>query len=99
MLQQPELPVQITSYEIKVITVLPDHCKCVRAKLLQSCPTLWDPKDCSLPGSSDHGILQIRILEWVAISFSKVCTFENVHNKMCRKKPGLEGLHLSNTLA
>ena len=71
MLQQPELPVQITSYEIKVITVLPDHCKCVRAKLLQSCPTLWDPKDCSLPGSSDHGILQVRILEWVAVPFPR----------------------------
>ena len=37
----------------------------------QSCPTLCDPVDCSLPGSSIHGILQARILEWVAISFSK----------------------------
>ena len=35
-----------------------------------SCPTLCDPVDCSLPGSSVHGILQARILEWVAISFS-----------------------------
>ena len=34
------------------------------------CPTLCDPVDCSLPGSSVHGILQARILEWVAISFS-----------------------------
>ena len=32
----------------------------------QSCLTLWDPMDCSLPGSSVHGILQVRILEWVA---------------------------------
>ena len=32
----------------------------------QSCPTLWDPMDCSLPGSSVHGIFQARILEWVA---------------------------------
>ena len=37
----------------------------------QSCPTLWDPTDCSLPKSSVHGILQARILEWVAISFSR----------------------------
>ena len=37
----------------------------------QSCPTLCDPTDCSLPGSSVHGILQVRILEWVAISFSR----------------------------
>ena len=37
----------------------------------QSCPTLCDPMDCSLPGSSLHGILQARVLEWVAISFSR----------------------------
>ena len=36
----------------------------------QSCPTLCDPMDCSLPGSSVHGIFQAGILEWVAISFS-----------------------------
>ena len=39
------------------------------AKSLQFCPTLYNPKDCSLPGSSVHGILQARILEWVAIFF------------------------------
>ena len=36
----------------------------------KTCLTLCDPIDCSLPGSSVHGILQARILEWVAISFS-----------------------------
>ena len=40
------------------------------AKSLQSCPTLCDPMDCSPPGSSVHGILQARTLEWFAISFS-----------------------------
>ena len=40
------------------------------AKLLQSCPTLRDSMDCSLPGSSVHGIFQARVLEWVAIAFS-----------------------------
>ena len=40
------------------------------AKSLQSCPTLCDPVDCSLPDFSVHGILQARTLEWVAISFS-----------------------------
>ena len=40
------------------------------AKLLQSCPTLCDPMDCSLPGSSIHGIFQARVLEWGAIAFS-----------------------------
>ena len=34
------------------------------------CPTLSDPMDCSLPGSSIHGIFQARVLEWGAISFS-----------------------------
>ena len=41
------------------------------AKSLQSCLTLSDPMDCSLPGSSVHGIFQARVLEWVAISFSE----------------------------
>ena len=40
------------------------------AKLLQSCPTLWDPIDGSPPSSPVPGILQARTLEWVAISFS-----------------------------
>ena len=40
------------------------------AKSLQSCPTLCDPVDSSLPGSPIPGILQARTLEWVAISFS-----------------------------
>ena len=43
----------------------------LHTKLLQSCQTLCDPRDCTFPGSSFHGILQARILEWVAISFSR----------------------------
>jgi len=42
------------------------------AKSLQSCPTLCDPRDGSPPGSSIHGILQSRILEWGAIAFSSL---------------------------
>ena len=42
------------------------------AKLLQLCPTLSNPMDCSLPGFSVHGIFQARVLEWGAIAFS-VC--------------------------
>ena len=42
----------------------------VHAKLLQSCPTLCDPTDSSQPGFSVHGILQARILEWVAMPFT-----------------------------
>ena len=41
------------------------------SEVAQSCPTLCDPMDCNLPGSSLHGILQARVLEWVAISFKK----------------------------
>ena len=44
----------------------------VKVKVAQSCLTLHDPMDCSLPGSSIHGIFQARVLEWVAISFSKI---------------------------
>ena len=43
------------------------------AKLLQSCPTLCNPRDRSPPGSPVPGILQARTLEWVAISFSDAC--------------------------
>ena len=39
------------------------------SEVTQPCPTLSDPMDCSLPGSSVHGIFQARVLEWVAIAF------------------------------
>ena len=41
------------------------------SEVAQSCPTLRDPMDCSLPGSSAHGIFQARVLEWGAIAFSE----------------------------
>ena len=48
--------------------------QCMKVKseseVTQSCPTLCDPMDCSLPGSSIHGIFQTRVLECVAIAFS-----------------------------
>jgi len=40
------------------------------SEVVQSCPTLSDPMDCSLPGSSVHGIFQARVLEWGVIVFS-----------------------------
>ena len=55
------------------------------AKSLQSCPTLCDPIDGSPPGSSIPGILQARILVWVAISFSKAC----MHAKSFQSCPTL----------
>ena len=44
----------------------------LNAKLLQSCPNLCNPMDCSLPGSSVYGVSQARILEWVAILLQKI---------------------------
>ena len=46
-------------------------CVCLCAKSVQSCQTLCDPVDCSLPGSSVHGTLQARILAWVAVPSSR----------------------------
>ena len=50
------------------------HCMKVKSEreVAQSCPTLRDPMDCSLPGSSVHRIFQARVLEWVAIAFSEM---------------------------
>ena len=49
------------------------QCRKVKSEseVTQSCPTLSDPMDCSLPGSSVHGIFQARVLEWGAMAFSK----------------------------
>ena len=44
------------------------------SKVAESCSTLSDPMDCSLPGSSVHGIFQARVLEWGAIAFSGNCS-------------------------
>ena len=47
----------------------------IESEVAQSCPTLFDPKDCSPPGSSIHGICQARVLEWGAIAFSKATVY------------------------
>ena len=74
----PAVPVTLTiKYSVSAMTrrceqshILDGQdCCCLVA---QSCLTLFDPMDCSLLGSSVHGILHARILEWVAISFSRV---------------------------
>src|SRR5574337_1540598 len=46
----------------------------IESEVGQSCPTLSNPMDCSLPGSSVHGIFQARVLEWGAIAFSLKCS-------------------------
>ena len=66
-------PIWRTGWHVHCISVLfiPFHyAAAAAAKSLQSCPTLSDPMDCSLPGSSIHGIFQARVLEWGAIAFS-----------------------------
>ena len=60
--------------------------QCMKVKseseVTHPCPTLSDPMDCSLPGSSIHGIFQARVLEWVAIAFS-VCIVRWVLYHQC----------------
>ena len=55
-------------YHILMLTVYMCVCVC---SIAQSCLTLWDPMDCSLPGSSVNGSFQARTLEWVAVSSSR----------------------------
>ena len=60
--------VKITVYEAGDKDLM---CARMHAKSLKLCPTLCDPMDCSTPSSSVHGILQARILEWVAMPSSR----------------------------
>ena len=60
----------VSAGPLPLIRLLTKVAAAAAAKSLQSCPTLCDPIDDSLPGSAIPGILQARILEWVAISFS-----------------------------
>ena len=63
--------------------------QCMKVKseseVAQSCLTLRDPMDCSLPGSSIHGIFQARVLEWSAIGFSNALFLLNISNPYSRK--------------
>ena len=60
--------------------------QCMKVKseseVAQSCLTLSDPMDCSLPGSSGHGIFQTRVLEWGAIAFSNILYYHVIFVKM-----------------
>ena len=59
-----------------------------KSEVAQSCPTLRDPMDCSLPGSSVHGIFQARVLEWGAMAFSEIKIIsqdKNLKTKIKRK--------------
>ena len=57
---------ETSNLEVFTVWLVKEVCVCA-----QLCPTLRNPMDSSLPGSSVRGILQVRILEWVAISYSR----------------------------
>ena len=67
-------------------------CVCVCA---QSCLTLCDPMDYNPPGSSEHGIFQARILEWVAISFSRGSSWSRIKPRAPAVFPALQEDSLS----
>ena len=73
------------------------------SEVAQSCPTLSDLMDCSLPGSSIHGVFQARVLEWGAIAFSAVIleplkiksnTVSIVSPSICHEVMGLDAMIL-----
>ena len=61
--------------------------QCMKVKseseVAQWCPTPSDPVDCSLPGSSDHGICQARVLEWGATAFSNLGNYRGFKRELC----------------
>ena len=76
-------------------------CICMKSEVTQSCPTLCDPTDCNLPGSSVHGIFRASVLEWGAIAFCvymymytqthhfvivSLCVSPPNQNRLCRCK-------------
>ena len=70
-----------------------------KVKVIQLHVTLWDPMDCSPPGSTVHGILQARILEWVAIPFCKTSSWPKpgspvLHRNSLPSKPPGKSNHL-----
>ena len=70
--------------QMRYANYLPNR-EAVYLKVTQSCLTLCDPMDCSLPSSSVHGILQARVLEWVAISFSRGYSRPKDQTQHCRQ--------------
>ena len=60
------------------------------SEVTQSCPTLCDPMDCSLPGSSVHGIFQSGVLEWVAIAFSRYAEYTMRNARLDEAQAGIK---------
>jgi len=66
----PDLGTRMQPWAKQIPALMDTYAQQRRVLLTQLCPTLCDPMDCNPPGSSVHGILSARILEWVAIPFS-----------------------------
>ena len=80
------LPTKVCLVKATVFPVVMYRCAAAAAKSLQSCLTLRNPMDCSLPGSSVHGIFQARVLEWGAIAFSMYgCESWTIKNAECEE--------------
>ena len=62
------------------------------SEVVQSCPTLRNPMDCSPPGSTAHGVFQARVLEWGAIAFSNAVAWKPPEGGRGGKEPPLEPL-------
>ena len=78
--------------------------QCMKVKseseVAQSCPTLNDPMDCSLPGPSVHGIFQARVLEWGAIAFSDDQPRQHIKKQrhyFVNKGPSSQGYYFSSS--
>ena len=69
----------------------PRHERKSEREVAQSCPTLSDPMDCSLPGSSVHGIFQARVLEWGATAFKSITQGHYVGDEQLPLAPSLLG--------
>ena len=73
------------------------------SEVAQSCPTLSDPMDCSLPGSSGHGIFQVGVLEWGAIAFSlsevreSQLSYDTIHMQNLKKDDTNELIYKTET--
>ena len=65
-----------------------------QSEVAQSCPTLSDPMDCSLPGSSVHGIFQARVLEWGATAFSAVLSSPALFTFVSPNERSTQQVHL-----
>ena len=80
------LTIMLYPSQLRVMGFHGDLCLCApqqQCMCSQLCPTLCDPMDCSLPGSSVHGILQARKLEWVAIAQVKIFLTQRLKHVSC----------------